>query len=165
MKKFTALLDRVERWLKQHRRRYHKGLRPGATTEELAELESALGGPVPGRLADWLRWHNGQDEELIGAFVDSFNLMSTTDIAEALRQWHGKPGWVPFLDDYQGDYVAVDTTGRPLPVHEVWRGQEDSAPVAASLEAWLTGLLHDFEAGLYHEDPERGDFIRIQAGT
>jgi cell wall assembly regulator SMI1 len=164
-----AVLARMEAWLKQKRRRFYKGLRTSATEEELAALGSALGKPVPAGLADWLRWHNGQDEEVIGAFVESFHLMGTAEIIEALsrlkkqRRW--KAGWVPILDDDQDDHVVVDTSRAELPVCEWWQGSSDVPEVAPSLEAWLTGLVSDFEAGRYYEEPERGEFRRRDSGA
>ena len=159
-----ALLGRLEGWLKKRRRRYFKGLRPGATEAELAELARALGKPVPAELADWLRWHNGQDEDLIGAFVESFNLMSAQAVIAALSERKGQAGWksawVPILDDYQGDLVVLDTSRPGCPVLERWEGRDDTPEVAPSLEAWLTALVGDVEAGRYHEDPERGEFVR-----
>jgi cell wall assembly regulator SMI1 len=157
-------LARLDAWLKQHRGRYHAGLRPGATEAELGEWAEALGRPVPAGLADWLRWHNGQDEDLIGAFVESFRLMSVRDVIEESRQRRAEPGWqpawVPILDDDQGDLVVLDTSRDGLPVREVWQGRDDFPEVAPSLEAWVGTLLRDMEAGRYLEDPERGDFIR-----
>jgi cell wall assembly regulator SMI1 len=160
----AALLARLEAWLKKRRRRYYKALRPGATDAELAALAQALGKAVPDPLAAWLRWHNGQDEDVMGAFVESFHLMSTAEIAEALKQrksdkrWQA--AWVPILDDYQDDLVVLDTGRAGLPVEEVWEGRDDIIEAGSSFEAWLNTLLADFEAGRYHEDPERGDFLR-----
>jgi cell wall assembly regulator SMI1 len=158
------LLDRLEKWLKRRRRRYYKGLLPGASDADLAKLEKALRRPVPPGLAEWLRWHNGQDEEVIGAFVESFRLMSADEIIEALKQHKRDKGWntawVPILQDDSDDLVVLDTSKDELPVREIWQGRDDVIEAGPSLEAWLTNLLDDFEAGRYHEDPERGDFIR-----
>lgn len=158
------LLAGLDAWLKKNRKRYHKGLLPGADDKALAALEKALGKPLPPELATWLRWHNGQDEDMIGAFVESFNLMSADEIAAAYQERKGEKGWdkafVPILDDYQGDHVVLDVSKPELPVREVWRGRDDHPEVATSMRGWLAMLLADFEAGKYSEDPERGEFIR-----
>jgi cell wall assembly regulator SMI1 len=158
------LLARLEAWLKKKRRRYHKGLLPGASDEALAALAKELGGPVPDGLAAWLRWHDGQNEDLVGCFVESFELMSAAEIAEALKERRGKKGWpssyVPLLDDHQDDYVVVDSSKPELPVREVWQGRDDHPEVATSMRGWLSSLLADFEADKYHEDPERGELMR-----
>src|SRR5262249_17975649 len=154
----------LDAWLKKHRKRYHKGLTSGADDKALAKVEKALGRPLPEGLAAWLRWHNGQNEDMIGAFLESFDLMSAGEIATAYEERKGQKGWdaafVPILDDYQGDHVVLDTSKPELPVREVWRGRDDNPQVAASLREWLAALLADFEAGKYHEEPERGEFIR-----
>jgi hypothetical protein len=157
-----ALLEQLDAWLKKHRRRYHRGLRPGATDDELAALSTALGGALPEPLAVWLRWHNGQDEDLIGAFVESFRLMSTADIVGVLGKQRNP---VPILEDDTDDRVVLDTTVAGLPVREVWHGRDQPIEAAPSLEVWVAGLLRDFEAGRYHEDPERGDFVREPDGA
>jgi cell wall assembly regulator SMI1 len=162
----TELLERSDRWLSKHRKRYFKGLRPGASAAECAALEKALGRPLPDELRTWLNWHNGQDPDLIGAFVDSFALMSSEDIARAARElqtdkeegW--QPEWIPFLDDGQGDYLCLDPGPKGTPVREFWRGGEEAPIAAPSLTAWVERFVTDLEAGRYHEDPERGDFSR-----
>jgi len=159
-----ALLKRLDAWLKKHRKRYYKGLMPGAGDEALAKLEKSLGKPIPEGLAAWLRWHDGQNEDMIGAFVESFDLMSADEIATAYEERKGQKGWdaafVPILDDHQGDHVILDRSKPELPVREVWRGRDDNPQAAASLREWLATLLADFEAGKYHEEQERGEFIR-----
>jgi cell wall assembly regulator SMI1 len=164
----AALLARLDAWLKRSRRRYYKGLLPGATQAELDELAEVLGKPMPAELADWLRWHNGQDEDLIGAFVESFNLMSTKAIATTLDERRKEKGWgsswVPILDDYQDDLVVLDIGRKGLPVLERWEGRDETPEVAPSLEAWLETLVSDIEAGRYSEDPERGEFVRRRDG-
>jgi hypothetical protein len=44
----------------------------------------------------------------------------------------------------------------------VWRGRPDHPTVADSLAAWAADFLADVEAGRYEEDPERGEFLRIE---
>ena len=70
------LLARLDRWLSKHRRGYFKGLRPGATSKELAALEKELGRELPDELRRWLSWHNSQRGSN-GAYYEAFNLMST----------------------------------------------------------------------------------------
>jgi cell wall assembly regulator SMI1 len=160
----AGLLARLDAWLKKNRRRYHKGLLPGATDKALADVGKQLGRPLPEELTAWLRWHDGQNEDLIGCFVESFHLMSAAEIAEAINEYRGQKGWdpafVPLLDDHQDDYVVVDVSKPGLPVREVWRGRDDHPEVATSMRGWLANLLAEFEAGKYHEESERGEFMR-----
>src|SRR5262249_10113404 len=156
----------LEAWLKEHRPRYHEGLRPGASADDLAALEKALGFPLPEELRTWLGWHDAQSPDLMGAFRDSFALMSAREIAEAHADLVSEPEpgwrreWVPSLDAGQGDYVCLDTATAGHPIREVWRGRTDHPIVAASLAEWAADLLADVEAGRYVEDPERGEFVR-----
>jgi cell wall assembly regulator SMI1 len=161
------LLARLDAWLQKHRAGYHQGLQPPARADDLADLEKALGFSVPAELRTWLGWHDGQGEDLIGAFRESWKLMSARQIAETCSDLVADPeagwqrGWVPVLDDDQGDYTCLDTQTAGHPVREVWRGQKDHPPVAPSLAAWTTAFVADVEAGRYSEDPERGEFLRV----
>jgi cell wall assembly regulator SMI1 len=159
-----ALLARLDGWLARHRPRYYEGLEPGATPAEIEGLAQALGRPVPDELRQWLGWHNGQSEEVIGAFYEAFNLMSAAQVAAAWQErgttaepgWD--KGWIPLLDDYQGDLIVLDPSQPGCAVREVWRGLSDHPVVASTLVAWVEAFLADVEAGRYHEDPERGEF-------
>lgn len=161
------LLRRLETWWKRHRPRYLDGLCPGASNRQLAALANVVYQPLPDEMRTWLAWHNGQDESLIGGFIEAFHLMSAEQIG---REWHRRqrepePGWntawLPLLDDDQGDLIVLDTTLPGCAVREVWRGQREHPLVAPSLAAWMASFLRDVEAGRYHEDPERGEFRRV----
>jgi cell wall assembly regulator SMI1 len=157
------LLGRIDRWIEQHRPRFRPALMPGATPEACRNLEQALGRPLPENLRTWLTWHNGQSPDVVGAFVESWNLMCTEEIPRAKSELdaEARPGWqkawIPFLDDDQDDYVCLDPSGT---VHEVWRGREQHPAVAPSLTAWAADLVTELEAGIFVEDPERGEFRR-----
>jgi cell wall assembly regulator SMI1 len=164
-----ALLERLDRWLARERARYHQGLLPPASIPEIDALGQALGKPVPEELRQWLSWRNGQNEELIGAFYQTFNLLSAAQIIAAWqdRQTNPEPGWnnawIPLLDDYQGDLIVLDSTLPGCPVREVWRGRTDHAVVAPNLTTWIEAFLRDVEAGRYSEDVERGEFHRLKS--
>ena len=74
---------------------------------------------LPEELRVWLGWHNGQQEDLIGCFIDDWILMSSEEIAEEWTQrqkdaegaaWEG--GWIPLLDDGQGGLVCLEIARR-----------------------------------------------------
>jgi cell wall assembly regulator SMI1 len=165
------LLQRLERWLKKHRRGFVKGLNPGATPAELKELEKALGGKVPPELEELLAWRNGQESGFTGKFVEDWLLMSSAQIAEEKRYLDEQAGedpslgwqktWLPFLDDDQGDHVCLDVGKTPAPVREFWMGQKEQPVVTKSLAVWLEEFVTAVEAGKYEEDPERGTFYHI----
>jgi cell wall assembly regulator SMI1 len=160
----AGLLKRLDAWLKKNRKRFHKGLRPGATAQELADLERTLGCAVPADLAALLGWHNGQSDDVVGGFVDDWRLMSAAQIGTARAELNSgketgwQPGFVPFLEDDRGECVVLDTTAAGVPVRE-WRSKE-AETVAPSLRSWLEQFVAAVEAGKYAEDPERGTFLR-----
>ena len=160
------LLARLDAWLVANRERFHDGLGKPATAKGLTALGKALGRPVPPELETWLAWHDGQDKELIGAFYEAFTLMSAEQIAAEWKERHDSKdpgwydGWIPLLDDGQGDLVVLDPSSPGCAVRELWRGAKTQPIVALSLAEWLAEFVGDVEAGLYEEDEERGEFMR-----
>ncbi|WP_170914935.1 MULTISPECIES: SMI1/KNR4 family protein [unclassified Mycobacterium] len=101
-------------------------LAPGASAEQLDELEPVVGQPLTPILRDLLAWHNGTLDGAVNVRIDGpWSLMSVEEIigtVEMMRDLlHGEPGWieqtwwsedwVPFLDDGGGDNICVDLTG------------------------------------------------------
>jgi cell wall assembly regulator SMI1 len=164
----TALLQRVDRWLSKHRPHFFKSLAPGATPEELASLQGALGRPLPDELRTWFTWHNGQGEEMAGAFVESWNVLSVAEALDAKKGLDDEPPpgwkttWLPLLDDGTGDYVCVCLEKSPAPVREVWQGRKRHSIIAPSLTDWARDFVTALEVGAFVEDPERGGFHRQQ---
>jgi cell wall assembly regulator SMI1 len=161
-----ALLARVERWLAAHRARFHRGLLPGASEADLHTLKEASGGHVPEELSELLRWHGGQSADVPGALEQGWNLMSVQEIVAAKKELDAQPppgwrsGWIPFLEDDGGSYLALDTTQPGHAVRAVWKGNPEHETVAPSLAAWLRDFATGLEGGKYHEDAERGTFAR-----
>jgi cell wall assembly regulator SMI1 len=157
-------LARLEAWLSANRPAFLGTLRPGADGHALEKLASTLGRSLPPALVAWLRWHDGQDEDTPAAFIGAFSLMSHDEVIgevltrRASSEGPWDEGWIPILDDFNGSLICLDTSSVGTPVIEVWRGHSAPIEAAPSLEAWLKGLLAEFEAGLYVEDPERGHF-------
>lgn len=166
----TALLARLDCWLARHRPRYHHGLCPAARAAALDSLPQRLSMGVPEELRQLLAWHNGECDDFIGCLEQSWHLMSAAQIVAAKQELdelaEGDPAcgwrreWIPFLDDDAGDYLCLDTSQQPAPVRAYWAGQHEHPVVAASLAAWLEAFVTAAERGDYHEDPERGYFLR-----
>jgi cell wall assembly regulator SMI1 len=160
---YTALLARLERWLADHRPRYLHALLPGASAAELDGLQSEIGRPLPAGLRTLLAWHNGQKEDFTGRFEQNWILLGTHGIAGAkkeLAEGGSHSDWIPFCDDDAGDFLCVDAGDPAEAVREYWLGRPEQPPVAPSLAAWLEEFVAALEHGAYHEDPERGTFLR-----
>ena len=165
MDDIPSLLTRLERWLKKHRPHYLRGLLPGISVMEYAELKSALGRPLPVGLPSVLLWHNGQNLDAAGCFEQNWRLMSSKAIIDALKdlakaedRWN--PALVPFLDDDSGNYACLDTSQPGEPICEVILGRSDMEILAPSLAVWLAEFVASVERGEYVEDEERGTFLK-----
>jgi cell wall assembly regulator SMI1 len=162
----TNLLHQLDQWLRKHRRRYVKGLCPGASPEQL----QCLPPKSPQSLRDLLAWHNGQVDGFAGKFEQDWLLMSAEQIAQTKLYlddqadedptlgWY--KAWIPFLDNDQGDYMCVDVSRSTTPVRIFLAGQKKHPAVARSLVAWLADYVHAVTAGQYVEDSERGTYLR-----
>jgi cell wall assembly regulator SMI1 len=162
----TDQLVRLDRWLAAHRHRFHKGLRPGATSEEITALQAALGHSIADDLRTWLSRHNGQDPEVFGALEENWHPMSGAEIAEAKKELdaEGHEGWqrdwIPVFDDDNGNFLVLAGAQAGAPIRQCWQGKADHAVVAPSLTAWVERLVDGLELGAYKEDPERGAMYR-----
>jgi cell wall assembly regulator SMI1 len=160
------LLNRLDKWLAKHRKKFHKNLNRGATPVELEQLGKKLAKPAPAGLAELLAWHNGQGEDYAGYFEGHWLLMDAGRIAAVKEELDASAGeygwkkeWLPFLDDDGGNYLVLDTSQKEPPVVVFLMG-EKSEQLAPSLEAWMTDFVTAVEAGKYYEEPERGTFKR-----
>jgi cell wall assembly regulator SMI1 len=166
--KVGPLLERLDSWLRSHRPRFQQGLLHGATAGDLEAIEHGLNHPLPPDFKALLNWHNGQSGEFVGHLENNWDLMNTSQILATksdldsgdLAQTGWQTAWVPFLDDNNGDYVCVDTSHADGPVREYWQGKAKHPVVASSLAAWLEQFVKGVEEGAYHEDLERGTFVR-----
>ena len=163
----STLLARLDQWLKQHRHRYHQALLPGASPADIEALQNALGMGVPEELRTWLSWHNGQSSDFVGHLEQDWDLMSTGRIRDARGELEAEkaaggwqPAWIPFLADDQDNYLVLDTSQPGHPVRALWAGSTERPVAAASLSAWVEDFLTAAQRGQYHEDPERGSFLR-----
>lgn len=122
--KTSKTLAELDKWLATNRPDYYKSLSPGATPTELLELEDKLGVKLPPELKAFLGWKNGQAEQEVRSFIVNYGLMSTRDIKrivevnnellecgdfELVNFWDKL--WIPFLQDYAGNYWCVDLKG------------------------------------------------------
>jgi cell wall assembly regulator SMI1 len=159
----------LEQWLKKHRLRYAQGLRPGVTASDLDALK-ALGAPVPDSLRLLLGWHNGQSDDFVGHFEQDWDLMNVAHIIATKKELDAgdrastgwQTAWIPFLNDDADDYVCLDTSQPGAPVRAFWQGKTDHPAIAPSLAGWLDDFVNALEHGEYHEDHERGSFLRVR---
>jgi cell wall assembly regulator SMI1 len=133
----------------------------------LDQLQNDLGRPLPDALRTLLAWHNGQSDDCPARFEQDWILLDSGRVAAAKREvdaaapatgW--QPDWIPFLDNDAGDYVCMDAGAPGVPVREFWQDRKEHPVTAPNLAVWLEGVVSAMERGEYHEDPERGSFLR-----
>jgi cell wall assembly regulator SMI1 len=163
-----SLLDRLDRWLSEHRALYHASLRPGVPERQLMALERELGRNLPPGLRALYRWHDGQSADCTLALQYNWTFMPLDDICvarAALAQlldggefpesnWWS-PGWFPFLDNGGGDHLCVDLDGcfggppgQVLTFHHDIEFRDVEFP---GLDSWLAAFLSSLHADLWEE--------------
>jgi cell wall assembly regulator SMI1 len=124
MTTIDQLWERIERWLANHAPATLASLNPPASADDLTQVETALGRPLPAELTASLRRHNGTDEHRrTGRFaLAGYMLLSTSQIVarwqmierlladrprsdrDAVWQSH----WVPFAASVGADMLYLD---------------------------------------------------------
>jgi cell wall assembly regulator SMI1 len=82
------LLTRLENWIKANRPEYYLQLNPGATDDEIEQVEILTGLELPTDFKAFLKWHNGQSGE--ARFFDNYILLSCDGIIgfwQSLTKW------------------------------------------------------------------------------
>ena len=120
-----ALLKRLTSLLSEKRTSYFSSFDPGATGEELAEFEKALGFPVHEEVKALYTWRNGHPKEIEESFQNHMGFLSleaslaeyrmlTALLAgsefETMNDWWSEK-WVPVLEGPNGDLLCVDMGG------------------------------------------------------
>jgi len=137
MERIEALLQRLDKALQRARPEFYARLLPGATDEEIATLEEALGLAVPEDFKAFLRWKNGYDyrfqpPERTDCFINQFLILCHSEIIglyELEKELHAKnspphkegfqapewlswsPLWIPFLDEDSTIYASYIDMG------------------------------------------------------
>ena len=161
-----GLIQRLDAWLQQNRPEYYASLNPGASDEEIAELETSLGWNLPEDFVKFYKWRNGINE-----LVPGWVWMSLIHISE-IRAWHLEymknesfsknqrwhPDFVPFLENGAGDYYCLDRCG-------VWNGQiyqiilsvhDDRSQIEApNFNSWLEVIVQCHESGAWIREQDQ----------
>ncbi|MGH3342120.1 MAG: SMI1/KNR4 family protein [Carbonactinosporaceae bacterium] len=140
---------------------------PGASPEQIAELQRALGFPMPGELATWLRLCNSS-VGLHGIFYGTGNQRPDLNIEWHLDRhpyWRDQR-WIPVADDSCGNHYVIDCsqhlTATPAAYFIDHTEDEDSLAyaVAATLPSLLRFLLEeDLEVPGYEGWPFDANYV------
>ncbi|MCE9581721.1 MAG: WGR domain-containing protein [Planctomycetes bacterium] len=166
----ATLIERLDRWMNEHRRDYVRELAKGASAKDIAKLEKSVGHPLPDALKALLMWRG----EGRGRLQGNFALMSVGEIAGGRDVLNGlleggefdapawwRKDWVPFLANGGGDHLCVDLGGAfggvPGQVLEFRHDDEARKILYPSVDAWLSVFVETLEAGAW--DVEDGGFF------
>jgi cell wall assembly regulator SMI1 len=184
MEAITLQWERIEAQLQKHPALDESSrpfLKPGATEEEIASAESAMGVRFPEDYRASLGRHNGQarGEVLLGIGP----LLSTQETIEQWRVWKElldegsfeddagspdpgvkadwwNPRWIPITHDGGGDHDCVDMDpaegGVAGQIIEMWHDDDVRPLRAPSFLSWLTAAASGLEDGTLVWDEERG---------
>jgi len=167
-----ALIERLDRWLKEARPTYYGNLKPGASAAEVAKFEQQLGEKLPPALKALFMWKSADQKAPDERFIDNWSLMS---LEQASRTWttlnelkeagdfddNGEDwwseAWVPFLENGSGDNLCVDVKGAVAKKGSVLpfnHDYEDREVQYASLDKMLEEMLKWAEKGNWDIDDD-----------
>jgi cell wall assembly regulator SMI1 len=183
-----AACKRIEAWMGRHAPSMLDVSAP-ATPARIAELEAALGGRMPGELAEWLSIHDGEGFSIRGAPADTdWTLLGAGRIREdwaETRSLHAeldaeygaaavhhrvegpmtaaswKEGWIPLASDGAGDKLCFDLEPEPGgSIGQLVVVSRDASPHKV-VAASLAEVLESFADGLERGDYEIEPFVGI----
>jgi cell wall assembly regulator SMI1 len=179
MESATLIIDRLDRWLAEHRPEYYACLRPGLTDLQLDTLERLVGYKFPSAFRAFYRWRDGQDPEgepfiFNRTFMSFEDVRCTWELMTEMQeggewdepQWWCR-GWLPFLENGAGSHLCLDLhgsfTGKKGQIVEFWNRAWDRPVVAESFQSWLEWFVASLEAGLWLLNPESGNFEPVNS--
>ncbi|MBH5317653.1 SMI1/KNR4 family protein [Paenibacillus sp. GSMTC-2017] len=146
-------------------------LQPGATDEQLDQLENTLGVTLPEELKCFYRIHNGQDWKIgSSAIINNLTLMPISqiidtwtflqeefdpgddlipEIEETIKPVLWNPKWIPIAENGGGDNLCLDTDptefGTLGQVISYWHDCGDRSTRAKSLFAFIENYLNEVD--------------------
>jgi cell wall assembly regulator SMI1 len=173
----SALLQRLEAWLRQNRALAFATMNPGLDESALTALERELGESLPPAVRLYLAWRDGQDSDTyecippdewdflpsrliidIKKRMDRDHQGRSPDGSMDLTRWW-RPGFIPFLCDPCGGYMCLDSRGSATTRWGVVEFKHDTNDLVVrhpSFEKWLETVVYTLEAGLFAYMEENG---------
>lgn len=181
MESTENVIDRLDRWLAEHRPAYCACLRPGLTDAQVDDLEQFVGYKFPEAFRAFYRWRDGQHSDrepfmFNRTFMSSENVRRIWEMMTEMQeggewdepQWWCR-GWVPFLENGAGSNLCLDMhgsfTGNPGQVIEFWNRDWDRPVVANSFVSWLGWFVASLEAGEWWLHPQNGNFEPVDSNA
>lgn len=171
--------QRFEKWLANYAPDLIEALNPGASMEEISDLEKLIGKKLPNAFIDFYLIHNGQkfkSENLI----DCESLLSVEHIIYNWKVWKElldtktfeelgvlytsepelgiknnwwNPLWIPFVENGCGDFTCIDldpsSDGKYGQVIRMWHDMSERELLGNSFSEWILNYVSGLEAGVY----------------
>lgn len=177
MPAITELLNRWIDLVEQHAPEVRSTLRPGATAEQIAAVESAIGFELPDDVRTWFQLHDGQEyapkvnilfglellplDQLLhewrewqdlADYNEEFGPDSTSSPEGAIAAAYTTPGWIPLAQSpASGNYLGIDLNPEPQgtrgQVINFGRDEDDKCVVATSWTEFVRLVIDELEAG------------------
>jgi cell wall assembly regulator SMI1 len=123
--------NRLHRWFSRHIPEVLESLNPGASDQQIAELEAFTRRTLTDDVKQSLMIHNGQQDVTTGAVFGLLLLpiericrsweivrrnpqdgaeskLVTSDPRGAVQLCDSHPGWIPLTDDWSGNHIGID---------------------------------------------------------
>ena len=179
--------QRIDKWLEVNAPQILDTLQPGASDEEIHEVEDFLSIEFPDDVKDSYRIHNGQSAGDVG-FINGLEFLSLERIKDEWGIWKGlldsgdfegwesepeneiradwwNPKWIPLTFDWGGNHDCLDLApteeGNMGQIISMWHDDAVRQVMAKSFRSWLEQFANDLEAGRYALSEEYGGLVSI----
>jgi cell wall assembly regulator SMI1 len=175
----TELWTGITDWLSVNAPELLETLQPGASEQEITQLEGHLGVQLPDDYKTFLILCNGQHDEalwfykgeLLSILSIKFQWQAWYDLLESgifddtysrpdsgIRSDWWNPKWIPFTHDGSGDHLCIDldppTDGTSGQIITMWHDSEQREFLFRSFTQWLAHVLAGLESGEIVHDGE-----------
>ncbi len=173
MNDVTAIWQELEQWILVNAPELHETLQPGASDQEIVQLEQQLGVTLPEDYKTFLQICDGQSDESEAGFYGG-ELLSVQSVEskwdrrkkqldsnafegissepdQGIRADWWNPHWIPFTYDEGGNHLCLDLEpadgGTNGQVITWWHDTSDREVRFPSFTVWLERVLNGVETG------------------
>ncbi|RAJ85850.1 cell wall assembly regulator SMI1 [Chitinophaga dinghuensis] len=170
---------RWELWMRNHAPKMVSILNPGTSYNDMKDLETLTGLPIPDSFRIFYAIHNGQKSSRAG-LVNGDKLLSIKEIAEEWTSWKNllengafthngevlrsepdtgirpewwNTNWLPFTSDGLGNHLCLDfdpaSGGNIGQIITMWHDDTHREVIASSFEDWVKNYITSLENGEY----------------
>lgn len=178
--------NRFENWLTKNASHLLSDLNAPASQDGIEKLEKSLKVKLPKEYIEFLKIHDGQNQNSEEGLIDTEELLSSDRILSEWTVWKNllddgdfkgyestpekgiksdwwNPKWIPITHDGSGNFYGIDLDpaqgGKSGQIIRMWHDSDERELIANSFQGWISKYVEDLEKGNYVYSEEWGGII------